>query len=89
MQYPKVRKRVALGDAQLWRFVAELRYLTEVVDIRGVVARVPKDRRDDMFLATSLASSADCLVTGDRDLLKLAPDHPVLTAREFCDQYLR
>lgn len=89
LQYPKVRQRIALNDEDLQRFLAELRYTTELVDIAGVKARVPRDRRDDLVLATFIASQADHLLSGDADLQALRPTVPVLTAREFYDQHLR
>jgi len=89
LHYPKVRKRIALTDEQLRRFLTELRYVTEVVDIVGVVAEVPKDRRDNFILATFIASGADYLISGDSDLADLRARFAILTAREFRDQHLR
>lgn len=89
LQYRRVRPRIALSDAELERYLAELHYIAEVVDITGSSARVPRDRRDDIVLATYLASGADYLLTGDDDLLSLRPDCSILTAREFYDQHLR
>ena len=89
LHYPKVRKRIALTDEQLRRFLTELRYVTEVVELSGVVAEVPKDRRDDFIPATFIASGADYLISGDLDLADLRAQFAILTAREFCDQHLR
>jgi putative PIN family toxin of toxin-antitoxin system len=89
LHYPKVRRRILLADEDLQRFLAELRYTTELVDIAGAKARVPRDRGDDIVLATFVASHADYLLSGDADLLALRPKVPVLTAREFYDQHLR
>jgi putative PIN family toxin of toxin-antitoxin system len=89
LHYRRVRPRTALSDDELERYLAELRYIAEMVDIAGSTARVPRDRRDDFVLATYLTSGADCLLTGDEDLLSLRPHHSILTAREFYDQHLR
>jgi putative PIN family toxin of toxin-antitoxin system len=89
LNYRRVRPRIPLSDEELERYLAELHYVAEIVDIRSTAARVPRDRRDDMVLATFLASRADYLLTGDDDLLALRPDHAILTAREFYDQHLR
>ena len=88
LQYRRIRPRIALSDEELERFLAELRYVAEMVDISGSRAQVPRDRNDDMVLATFLASGADFLLTGDEDLLSLRPDYSILTAREFHDQHL-
>jgi predicted nucleic acid-binding protein len=50
---------------------------------------VPRDHRDDAILTTLIASRADALVTGDRDLLDLAARYSILPPREFVEQYLR
>jgi putative PIN family toxin of toxin-antitoxin system len=89
LHYRRIRPRIALSDEELERYLAELHYMAEVVDITGSTARMPRDRRDDIVLATWLASGADYLLTGDEDLLSLRPEHAVLTAREFYDQHLR
>lgn len=89
LHYPKVRKRIALTDEQLRRFLTELRYVMEVFDIASVVAEVPKDRRGEFILATSIASGPDYLVRGDSDLADLRAQFAILTAREFCHQHLR
>jgi putative PIN family toxin of toxin-antitoxin system len=88
LNYPKVRRRIALCDEDLQRFLAELRFMTELVDITGVKARVPRDRRDDVVLATFVAGRADYLLSGDADLLALRPRVPVMTAREFHTSHL-
>jgi len=55
--------------------------------------RVCRDRDDDNVLALALAASADCIVTGDKDLLDLAEyrDLPILAPGEFWqfDSYRR
>ena len=89
LYYRRIRPRISLSDEELERYLAELRYIAEIVDIRGTTARVSRDRRDDIVLATYLASRADYLLTGDRDLLTLRTEHAILTAREFYDQHLR
>jgi putative PIN family toxin of toxin-antitoxin system len=89
LHYRRIRPRIALSDEELERYLAELHYIAEMVDIAGSTARVPRDGRDDIVLATYLASGADYLLTGDDDLLSLRPDHSILTAREFYDQHLR
>lgn len=88
LYYRRIRPRIGLSDGELERYLAELRYVAEMVDIADSSARVPRDRRDDIVLATYLTSGADFLLTGDDDLLSLRPDYSVLTAREFYDQHL-
>lgn len=89
LTYRKVRTRIALSDEELARFVAELQYVTDFVTITGSTAKVPRDRRDDIVLATFVAGAADYLITGDADLLALTHRYPILTPRAFHDQFLR
>jgi uncharacterized protein len=46
-----------------------------------------RDRSDLPVLCTALASTADCLVTGDRDLLEIKQFQaiPILSPRAFHD----
>ena len=54
-----------------------------VVPARKVAAC--RDPKDDKFLEAALAGGADCIVSGDADLLDLAPfeDIPILRPAEF------
>ena len=89
LDYPRVRARIPVSDEELEPYLAELRFIGEIVDPSGTTARVPRDRRGDIVLATYLASRADYLLTGDADLLALRPDNAILTGREFYEQHLR
>ena len=65
-------------------FVAQIEAVSEWVAITG--ARMGcRDPDDDKLLETALTGEADCLVTGDRDLLVMAPFHgiPILTPAAF------
>ena len=49
---------------------------------------VSRDPDDDKFLACGLAAGADCVVSGDRDLLDVSPYEGVvvLSPRDFVDR---
>jgi putative PIN family toxin of toxin-antitoxin system len=89
LNYRKLRPRIPLPDSELERYLTELRYLVEMVEIGSTRSRVPRDRGDDIILATFVASQADYLLSGDADLLSLRDEYPVLAPREFYDQHLR
>jgi putative PIN family toxin of toxin-antitoxin system len=88
LRYPKVRKRIALSDDELDRYVQALRFVADIVDPAGVVVQVPHDRDDDVILATLVAAKADWLITGDAALLALADQYPILTPAEFGARHL-
>lgn len=88
LHYPKVRRRTALSDDEIDRYVQALRFVADMVDPTGVVVQVPDDRDDDVILATLVVARADWLVTGDAALLALADRHPIVTPAEFAARHL-
>ncbi len=48
-----------------------------------------RDQHDNKFLELAVDGQADCIVSGDKDLLVLNPfrNIPILTAREFLNRY--
>ena len=44
-----------------------------------------RDLDDDKLLETAMMGEADCLITGDRDLLVMSPFHdiPIVTPADF------
>lgn len=66
------------------RFLVELGAVAEWTTITGAL-RVCRDPDDDAFLETAVAGRADCLVTGNRDLLTLNPfrDVAIITPTDF------
>ena len=65
-------------------FQAQLESIGEWVAIAGAKLGC-RDPHDDKFLETALMGEADCLITGDEDLLVMSPFHgiPILTPRAF------
>lgn len=53
-------------------YVAQLEAVSERVSIDGAELGC-RDPEDDMVLETALVGRANCLVTGDRDLLEMSP----------------
>ena len=65
-------------------YLAQLEAVSEWVAIVGAKLGC-RDPDDDKLLETALMGNADCLVTGDSDLLAMSPFHgiPVLTPADF------
>jgi uncharacterized protein len=82
LAYPKLRKRIPEENA---------RALVQLIE-RGSVVRcdpddppaISRDRGDDYLIALAKANEA-VLVSGDADLLDLAPNLPVFSAAAFLD----
>ncbi len=80
---PKIQALVPWPAPQIDRFVLELRAFCDVVEPAVLDFDYPRDPDDIPVLATLIASGADVLVTGDRDLLVLREDYPIETLAEF------
>ena len=83
LSHPKIQGRLRWGQDEIARFLLLLRFKADVVDIAGEKASVPRDPGDDPVLATLLAAGADCLVSGDSDLLALRDRFPIQAPAEF------
>lgn len=67
-------------------YLAQLTTVSAWVSIAGAKMGC-RDPNDDMFLETALMGDADCLVTGDGDLLEMTPHQgiPILTPATFLE----
>ena len=74
--------------AQADRIIAFLRQHATLVHPAKVAQNVCRDRSDLPVLGTALAARADCLITGDNDLLvlKTFENISILSPRAFHDQ---
>ncbi len=80
---PKIQALVPWSATHIDRFVLELRAFCDVVEPAELKFKYPRDPDDIPVLATLIASGADLLVTGDRDLLMLREEYPIETPAEF------
>ena len=60
----------------------------EIVEPSALENQVSRDADDDQILGTAVAGNADCIITGDKDLLVLKEFQgiDILTPRAFVDQ---
>ncbi len=83
LAYPKIRRRLKWDEPRIEQFLRQLYIRAEVVDLRSTSVETPRDPRDVPILATLVASGADVLVSGDRDLLELRGKYPIQSPAEF------
>ena len=83
-----LRGKFKAPGRQVDAILAYLRENATVVTSAKVPAGACRDRTDLAVLGTALAAEADCLVTGDRDLLDLKAFRgiPLLSPRAFHDR---
>lgn len=91
--FEELRSRICLSrfDACVSRegralYIAQLQAVSEWVSITNAKLGC-RDPDDDKLLETALLGQADCLITGDRDLLEMSPFRwiPVLTPVNFLE----
>ncbi len=84
---PRLSHRLGWRDADYDDFIDILALQVEIVDPVDLPDDAVRDAGDVPVLGTLLASGADYLVSGDRDLLALSDRHPVLTPAEFWNRH--
>jgi uncharacterized protein len=69
-------------------FFEELKIVGANVEITEHI-KLCRDPKDDMYLELALCGKADCIVTGDKDLLSLNPfkNIPIITPLEFLNRF--
>ena len=81
--YPKIHRKLKWDEQRIEQFIRQLYIRAEVVDLRSTPVEVPRDPQDSPILAALIASGADALVSGDRDLLELRGKYAIQTPAEF------
>lgn len=89
LESPRISKKYLIRQEDVENLVDLLK--TDAVLVPGQAAvkgSLPRDPRDEMFLACAIDANADCIVSGDRHLLDLQTyrDIPILTVREFAEE---
>ena len=81
---PRVRAWLPHDDEVLARFVGDIRDLAIIVEPTRRLD-VSRDADDNRVLEAAVAGNADCVVTGDRDLLELGSHEgmQIVTPAEF------
>jgi putative PIN family toxin of toxin-antitoxin system len=89
LESPGISKKYLIQQKDVENLVDLLK--TDAVLVPGQAAvkgSVPRDPRDEMFLACAIDANADCIVSGNRHLLDLQSyrDIPILTVKEFAEK---
>jgi putative PIN family toxin of toxin-antitoxin system len=86
--YPKISKRLKWDIVKIRHYINLLSLLTEEVDVKNCSVVVQKDFDDSPILETLITSKSDWLVTGDKVLLELQSDYPVISVSDFCQKWI-
>ncbi len=84
----KEKLRKYLSEISINTFIKQLLLITETSLITQHVKQCC-DPKDDKFLELALSGKADCLITGDKDLLILNPfkNIPIISPSDFLNNY--
>ncbi|MXW93512.1 MAG: putative toxin-antitoxin system toxin component, PIN family [Rhodospirillaceae bacterium] len=82
LMLPKFDRYIEREFRTVW--LSQIEAVSKFVSISGATLGC-RDPDDDKLLETALSGEADCLVTGDRDLLSMTPFRgiPILSPADF------
>ena len=80
---PRLNQRLGWSNIEIRDFVDSLAFLADLVDPVQATEPLLRDGADQPVLGTFLASNANYLVTGDKDLLALANLYPIIKPADF------
>jgi putative PIN family toxin of toxin-antitoxin system len=85
---PKLVRAYRHGAEAVEKFCSELLQFGEIAADLSPILRTSRDPDDDYVIAAALVAGADCIVTGDDDLLALGQYEgiAILSIRAFLDQ---
>ena len=88
---PRLSNRHGLTPEEIDDLVDILALQAEVVEPAAVLNDECRDVDDLPILGTLIAAlereQAECLVTGDKDLLELSERYPIMSVAQFCERY--
>ena len=82
---PKMTARLGWSAKECRDYVELMRFLCDTVE--PALVDVVRDKNDNPILGTLIAAQADYLITGDKDLLVLADQYPILSPAQFLQRH--
>jgi putative PIN family toxin of toxin-antitoxin system len=79
--------RIKMTPNEIRDLTDSLMFLADIVEPQGAPDTNLRDPADQPVLLTFVALQARYLITGDKDLLALANDYPILTPADFWSRH--
>lgn len=76
-------KRITLTPEEIRDLLDSLMFMADIVEPIEAIDENLRDNNDQPVLQTFVAAQAEYLITGDKDLLILAQDYPIITPGDF------
>lgn len=86
LEYPRLVRYLRMSRQEIKEFVILLEQVADPVNISDYTAPgICRDPDDEPYICTALAGRADCIVSGDKDLLdlKVVEHIPIMTPADF------
>jgi putative PIN family toxin of toxin-antitoxin system len=80
---PRLNHRLRWSQQDIQDFIDSLAFLADIVKPLSVNEQNLRDEADKPVLGTLLAAKANYLVTGDKDLLAISNNYPILSPAQF------
>ena len=80
---PRLNHRLEWSHQDIQDFIDSLAFLADIVEPLTTNEQKLRDEADQPVLGTLLASRANYLITGDKDLLALSSKYPILSPAQF------
>jgi len=80
---PRLNHRLEWSHQDTQDFIDSLAFLADIVEPLTTNEQKLRDEADQPVLGTLLASRANYLITGDKDLLALSSKYPILSPAQF------
>jgi putative PIN family toxin of toxin-antitoxin system len=80
-------KRIKLTPAEIRDLADSFMFLAEMVEPSVELEEAQRDKSDQKILGTLRAARADYLITGDKDLLALGKQYPIVTPAAFWERH--
>ena len=75
--------RIKLNESEIRELADSFMFRADIVEPETRPEPTLRDEADQLVLGTLLASDANYLITGDKDLLALRDRYPIITPSEF------
>jgi len=83
---PKVLARSFGGIELASRLLEEMKSGCDIKTLRAPLPSICRDPKDDFLFALRDQGHIDIIISGDKDVLALKDNYPILTARELIDR---